>query len=312
MDMSTYQRGRNGRRAGKRAFTLIELMVVVTILALLFALLVPAIQGAVERSRIANCTSILRSIGTAYAQYVAENHDYLNPYCFVDSRAYAILDAQSSLDSQGNVSNETYQAVYDYHNLLAPSLGLGNCMPLTDKGNLNYSKWSMAKYSQYKEFRCPSTNWQGTNATPFGWGITSCYMQMAGWSSQPQVSGAEWPVRTAYFPKFQNTSTAVISFEKWTCNGMTSDASGAALPYSTHFKNATRGALGIGRNILYADWHINFRNCTDSIDVYSGSGWSCGGTYVPGTAITRGNELGMTWTWGGGAYVGWGPILSDG
>ncbi len=75
--------------------------------------------------------------------------------------------------------------------------------------------------------------------------------------------------------------------------------------------------MGVGRNMLYADYHIAFRQCIDGQDAYldnSQTGWSCGGTFVPGMQDTRGNEFGISWTWGDGTevYWAWSPVLSDG
>src|SRR2546421_3243392 len=58
----------------KRAFTLIDLLVVIGIIGILMALLLPALEKAREHANTAKCATNLRSVGQAMALYVNENH----------------------------------------------------------------------------------------------------------------------------------------------------------------------------------------------------------------------------------------------
>jgi len=59
------------------AFTVIELLVISTIIVLLLAVLLPTLSRARARAQTTRCASNLRHIGTATMTYTAENSDWL-------------------------------------------------------------------------------------------------------------------------------------------------------------------------------------------------------------------------------------------
>ncbi len=63
----------------KKGFTLIELLVVVAIIAVLVALLLPAMASARENARVLRCTSNVRQIGLAFMYYLDDYDGYLPP-----------------------------------------------------------------------------------------------------------------------------------------------------------------------------------------------------------------------------------------
>ena len=60
----------------KRDFTLIELLIVIAIIAILAAILLPALQAARERAKSSTCTSNLKQCGTTAQQYLNDHKAY--------------------------------------------------------------------------------------------------------------------------------------------------------------------------------------------------------------------------------------------
>ncbi|OQA79827.1 MAG: putative major pilin subunit [Lentisphaerae bacterium ADurb.Bin242] len=67
-------------RICRKKFTLIELLIVISIIALLAGMLLPALNKAREKARAAACVNHFSSLGKAMQLYTADNQDFITPY----------------------------------------------------------------------------------------------------------------------------------------------------------------------------------------------------------------------------------------
>jgi prepilin-type N-terminal cleavage/methylation domain-containing protein len=98
----------------QRAFTLVELLVVIGIIAVLISVLLPALARSREHAQSVKCLSNLRQIGIACLQYAQENKGWLPPTHGISAPSATIekfLEYQT--DAQYNPVNSTPSAVRD-------------------------------------------------------------------------------------------------------------------------------------------------------------------------------------------------------
>ena len=106
-------------------FTLIELLVVIAIIAILAAILLPALNSARERGRAASCINNLKQMSNALSLYHDDNDNYNTYSCFFDKGRKQDVWHTTLLPYLGvsNVSVDRSRGVNSYREevLLCPS-----------------------------------------------------------------------------------------------------------------------------------------------------------------------------------------------
>ena len=153
--------------ACRRAFTLVELLVVITSLAVLAAMLLPALAKAQEKARSAQCVDNLRQWGLAYRMYADDNDDFL-PRRGQGVQVLAEIDRPADwfnalpiyfglVSFQAMVSNNVTPAAHDQSVFICPAAkNPGGTYFLPYGVNMNLCPWNLPVATKFGEVVQPS------------------------------------------------------------------------------------------------------------------------------------------------------------
>ncbi|MFB3894011.1 MAG: type II secretion system protein [Phycisphaerae bacterium] len=251
------------RASRLRAFTLIELLAVVAIIALLVSILVPSLKAARDMARKAVCQTNSRAIGTGINFYIVDNPDIVPPYRW----AWHWHDS-----SAGEWTWDWADLIVKYCDSTArPTQGLGaqdyfsvGIQPAD--GNYVWDKWGV-KVVYSKRFNCPAQKNEGKyhlmmNTTGPYWWYDYRYSSATAesWYRPHQLSEFKNPQRFCIVTEPSPTfGTGAGSFAN---EYITWRAGPDLAPRLPHFKTA---------QALMLDGHVELLKPLEMLNYYDGS-----------------------------------------
>ncbi len=238
------------RRSQASAFTLVELLVVITIIGILIALLLPAVQAAREAARRAQCSNNLKQIGLAAHNFEQLNNRFPPGY----------LGPVPQSDSSGSDQTSANVQQVSCLSFLLPFMELSN---LGDP----MSAAIPPAGTSVRLLEVANTNqWWGG-----GWGATSAG-QIPWTIAQTRISAFTCPSDTPY-----DKTTFVVTYTCFCVDGGNCDTGGNGYSDGTGNVLGRTNYLGVGgltghvgiapidhyQGVFFNRSKIDFRDITD-------------------------------------------------
>ncbi|HEX8523637.1 MAG TPA: prepilin-type N-terminal cleavage/methylation domain-containing protein [Tepidisphaeraceae bacterium] len=225
-----------------RAFTLIEVLAVIGIIAILIGILLPAMEKVRHRAYIADCASNLRQIGAGISMYCNENHGSYPRTRYVPGAPVAKGTGASAPDPfnpSGPAPNDVTAAWYLL--LRAPAKLPAVCMlcPYDDVNEFEPDKGDPLKHGNFSSYK---KNLGYSFANPY----PDAAAAKAGYHLTNRIS-AQFPVAADLNPGISGKNNDVT-------------AAKPRAPWSQTKRANSQNHEKDGQNVLFGDGHVDWKD----------------------------------------------------
>jgi prepilin-type N-terminal cleavage/methylation domain-containing protein len=239
-----------GKRSSEVAFTLIELLVVIAIIAILAAMLLPALAKAKESAKRTSCLSNLRQIGIGSTMYANDNQDIFPPCAWNEGWAQ-----QNPFEMPSNMV------------VMAGTMGMSTSTTYTNAASM----WTCPNRPGLP---ASSVDSGGNTIWALGYqyygGVTNWYPSGSSYPDAPSpvklsTSRARWMLAADLVLWFNTTAGPAA----W---GDPQAPSGSGTSFLPEHKATGNSLIPDGGNELFADGSATWINAVQMYNYYSGDG----------------------------------------
>ena len=238
------------------AFSLVELLVVISIIALLIGLILPALGRARSIAKQTACQSRLRQWGLAFETYAVENDSY-----------YPHIDGRDRTPSNPQTDAELADYYFGWIDVLPPLMG--------EKPWRDYDFWQ--KPGTNTIFQCPSAKlapdenykYRPRRSGYFSYAMNSCLELDENCWPPYGCKGTDWDMPSFLkVTTIKNTSRLILLFDQLLepsrgyggkNNNPTAGKYCGSYPKAFSARHAKPGGL-LGGSILYCDYHVDWKS----------------------------------------------------
>ena len=239
-----------GVRVKVQGFTLIELLVVIAIIAILAAMLLPALSKAKQRAQGINCVSNLKQMALGWTMYAGDNNDYMVNNWRGATNAWINGITGDVSTTLGSTNQDAIRSgnLYQYN----PNVGIYQCPSAIKGGTV------------------------GNTTLPRLARNYSIQGRMRG--NQPQILGTQFPEYAKISQIYNPSPTEAIVFVDESINTI-DDGYFATLAVTSEWKNSPTSRHGKGGVFSFADGHserwgwktLNQENALDTPTLFFGN-----------------------------------------